>query len=515
MSELSGGTPSRLMSQAARRFGHRMALRFGDRSWTFAEFDATVDRLAAALARRLDKGSRVALFMENRPEYLFLQFATERAGLVRVPVNARATSHEVAQILDDCRPAALFHDATTAARALQTEASIWRACVDGTDASSGATYAEIAAEPADPALLDRARLGDLASINYTSGSSGRPKGVMLSHGNWAAVYRNMLIDRDIRGSDVIAHIGPLTHASGAYFVPWFLRWAENLIVDGGSVEALFEAIQRFRVTVFTCVPTVLTRIVNHPDLDRYDLSSLRRIGYGAEPVSQNTLAQAIARFGPILAQNYGLTEAMMTCTTLPAADHVDTNGALRLGSIGRPYTFVEIVLRDATGQPVPTGEIGEITVRSDHLMMGYWGLEEETARVVRDGWLWTGDLARAGEDGFITLAGRSKDMLISGGFNIYPQELEAALTGLDGVVEAAVLGETDPDWGEIAVAFVVLAPQSQLTAEHLLQPLKERLGIRAPKRIEVVDALPKNANGKVDKRRLRERLSSSAAELTP
>lgn len=510
--EPSGGIPSRLLGQAARRFATRTALRFGERTWSFAAFDAEVDRLASGLARRLKRGERVALFLSNRPEYLLLQFASERAGLVRVPVNARATVHEVSQILEDCQPSALFYDASTRERALQAAPLIWRTCVDSGEASGGASYGDLVLEAPDPLLTDRSRLRDLCSINYTSGSSGRPKGVMLSHGNWAAVYRNMLIDRDIRGSDLIAHIGPLTHASGAYFVPWFLRGAQNIIIENGSVEALFDAIERFGVTVFTCVPTVLTRIVNHPEIDNRNLKSLRRIGYGAEPVSQNTLSKALARFGPILTQNYGLTEAMMTCTTLPAADHFDAEGKLRLGSIGRPYTFVEVVLRDGQGNPVPLGEIGEVTVRSDHLMMGYWGMDEETRRVMRDGWLWTGDLARMGEDGFLTLSGRSKDMLISGGFNIYPQELEAALTGMDGVVEAAVLGEPDADWGEIAVAFVVLATDVEMQADELLASLKDKLGIRAPKRIMFVDALPKNANGKVDKRQLRERFTPVAAE---
>lgn len=512
MADLSGSTPSRLMSQAARRFATRTALRWGEQTWSFAEFDAVADRLASALARRLEPGARVALFMTNRPDYLLLQCAVERAGLVRVPINARATGHEVGQIIADCRPAALFHDAATRERAEKAVASLWRTCVETGTAAGGISYAELASEAADPALTDRAGLSDLASINYTSGSSGRPKGVMLSHRNWAAVYRNLLIDRDIRGSDVIAHIGPLTHASGTYFVPWFLRGAENVVVEGSTVDALVDAIERYRVTAFTCVPTLLTRLVNHPDIDRRDLNSLRLIGYGAEPVSQNTLSKALERFGPILAQNYGLTEAMMTCATLSPEDHLDGEGGLRLGSIGRPYTFVDIVLRDPQGTPVPAGEIGEITVRSDHLMMGYWGLEEETRRTLRDGWLWSGDLARMDAEGFITLAGRSKDMLISGGFNIYPQELEAALTGLDGVVEAAVLGEPDADWGEIAVAFVVAAAGSVLTERDLIAPLKQRLGIRAPKRVEFLEALPKNANGKVDKKKLRERLTAKLTE---
>jgi acyl-CoA synthetase (AMP-forming)/AMP-acid ligase II len=503
------------MAQAARRNGGRIALRHGARSWTFAEFAACVDRLASSLARRLEPGARVAVFMANRAEYLLLQGAIERAGLVRVPVNARSTAHEVAVIVADCTPTALFYDETTAERAsaaTKDAPAIWTAQVDGAAARLGPGYAELASAAVDRALLDRAALADLCSINYTSGTSGRPKGAMLSHGNWAAVYRNMLIDRDIRADDVLAHIGPLTHSSGTYFVPWFLRGATSIVVEGGSVDGPLAAIERHKVTAFTCVPTVLTRIVNHPDIDRFDLSSLRTIGYGAEPIPCNTLDKALARFGPILVQNYGQTEAMMTCTNLPAAEHfIPGTGELRVGCIGRPYSFVEIALRGPDGRPVGPGETGEIVVRSDHVMQGYWGRPDETAQVLRDGWLWTGDLARMDESGLITLTGRSKDMLISGGHNIYPQEVEAVLTSCPGVLEAAVIGEPDPDWGEIAVAFVSLVADQAPTPDEIGARVKPRLGIKTPKRIEVVPVLPKTANGKVDKRALRERLAGARA----
>jgi acyl-CoA synthetase (AMP-forming)/AMP-acid ligase II len=381
---------------------------------------------------------------------------------------------------------------------------LWTVCVDGVPG-----FAELAAAPVDRALLGRAALDDLCSINYTSGTSGRPKGAMLTHRNWAALYRNMLIDRDIRGEDVLAHVGPLTHSSGTYFVPWFLRGATSVVVEGGTVDGLLAAIERHRVTVFTCVPTVLTRIVNHPELERFDLASLRAIGYGAEPIPRNTLEKALAKFGPILTQNYGQTEAMMTCTTLAPAEHFATGTTEpRIGCIGRPYSFVEIVLRDPAGAPVAPGEIGEITVRSDHVMAGYWRMPEETAKVLRDGWLWTGDLGRMDETGLVTLTGRSKEMLISGGHNIYPQELEAVLTSCPGVLEAAVVAQPDPDWGEIAVAFVAVAEGSPLTAEDIRAAVRPRLGIRTPKRIEIVSALPKTGNGKVDKKLLRERLAA-------
>jgi acyl-CoA synthetase (AMP-forming)/AMP-acid ligase II len=507
-------TLAALMARAAQRFAGRTALINGDKRWSFAEFDRTAATLAAYLADILPKQARVGLFMANRPEYLFLQVALERAGLVRVPMNARLTAIEAAAIVADCTASAVFHDADTAARVPQA-GNLWACPVDGGTPRGGPAFADILKAPgaSQRSKLDRRRPEpeDLASINYTSGSSGRPKGVMLSHRNWLSVTRNMLVDRDIRGTDVVAHIGPLTHASGTYFAPWFLRGATSVIIDGG-VDGFLAAMPQLKVTAFTCVPTVLTRIVNHENIDRIDTSSLRAIGYGAEPIPRNTLEKALKRFGPILTQNYGLTEAMMTCAFLPPEDHFDANGTPRIGCIGRAYSYVEIVARAEDGAPVAAGEIGELTVRADHVMRGYWGMPDETAKTLRDGWLWSGDLCRIDETGLVTLTGRSKDMLISGGFNIYPQEVEAVLTSLADVAEAAVVGIADAEWGEIAVAFVSPVPGGKITAESLRAGCKDILGFKTPKRFLIEESLPKNANGKVDKKALKARLEQNQNE---
>jgi acyl-CoA synthetase (AMP-forming)/AMP-acid ligase II len=507
----AGAIPSTLMLQAAARFRDRVALRGASVEFTFSQFAKTADHIASSLSR-LPTGSRVCLFMSNRAEYLLLQQAIERAGMVRVPVNAKSTRYELDTLIEDCEPAALFCDDTTVDRVEHLKSQLWVARVDHPDAAGGVSFADMLNCTIDESVLGAAQLDDLCSLNYTSGTSGKPKGVMLSHRNWAAVYRNMLIDRDIRGGDVLAHVGPLTHASGTYFAPWFLRGATNVIVEGG-VEALLATIEREKVSVFTCVPTVLTRIVNYPEIDRFDLSTLRMIGYGAEPIPFNTLQKAIARFGMILVQNYGQTEAMMTCITLPASEHFDAAGKLRVGCIGRPYTFVRIVLRDDEGKEVPVGVSGEITIKSDHVMMGYWRRPAETAESLRNGWLWTGDLARRDSDGLISLTGRKKEMLISGGHNIYPQELEAALTSLPGIAEAAVIAQPDPDWGEIAVAFVSLADEASFQSSAISAAVKPRLGIKTPKRIEIVSALPKTGNGKVDKKALQALLAGKENAL--
>lgn len=499
---MNAGAPlGAIAAQAAQRFSGRMCLSYAGQRWTFAEVDGIIDTLTAALASHLAAGACVGLFMLNRPEYIFLQLALERAGIVRVPLNARFTAHEVSVILEDCGAEALFFDSSTSDRAAEIShrmQALWYCQVDGDDAANGARWPDLCARGkggAAPAVA----ADDICSINYTSGTSGKPKGVVLTHRNWAAVYRNMMVDRDIRGDDVFAHIGPLTHSSGAYFLAWFLRGACNVIVEDGTVDTLLQTIPREKVTVFSCVPTVLTRIVNHPELDRLDLSSLRGIGYGAEPIPFNTLEKALRCFGPILTQNYGLTEAMMTVTLLRPGEHFTGARELRVGCIGRPYTFVEVALRTPDGSVVPTGEVGEITIRSEHVMGTYWNRPEETTKVLREGWLWSGDLATRDATGFITLAGRSKEMLISGGFNIYPQEVETLLTSHPSVLEAAVVGVPDANWGEIAVAYVSTVPHMNMNAETLHAYCKPILGFKTPKIFNFVDVLPRNANGKIDK----------------
>lgn len=489
---------------AVRRYPERVAIVDGDRTWTFGGLGRQVEAVAAGLRRFLEPGARVGLFMRNRGEYLLLQLALERAGLARVPLNARYTAYEVAQIASDCEAAALFFDATTADRAEPLSGSRMFLCnVDGESDGGPDWQALLGCD--DPAPAAPADYDTLCSINYTSGSSGVPKGVMLTHRSWLSLYKNMLIDRDVQGSDRLAHIGPLTHASGTYFTPFFLRGAASVIVENGAIAALPSTIEREKITAFSCVPTVLTRLFNLPDIDRYDLTSLRWIGYGAESIQRNTLEKALRRWGPILTHNYGLTEAMMTCSYLKSEEHFHADG-VRFGSIGRPYSFVDIVLRDEAGNPVAPGEVGEITIRAEHLMQGYWRRPQETEKVLRSGWLWSGDLARKDADGFIYLVGRSKEMLISGGFNIYPGELEACLSSCPGVLEAAVVGTPDEDFGEVAVAFVVAEPGSVLNADDCIAHCKPRLGLRTPKRWHFVQTLPRTGNGKVDKADLRRRL---------
>jgi acyl-CoA synthetase (AMP-forming)/AMP-acid ligase II len=498
---------------AMRRHGSRIALVDGERRWTFAELNGTVERVAGGLQSRLLPGARVGLYMQNRAEYLILQLALEYAGLVRVPLNMRYTAYEAKRVIEDCGASMVLCDSSTAGRLDDLEDGRLWVCTIGGAAKGGPSWSELV-HFEGVAAKGTEDFDALCSINYTSGSSGVPKGVLLTHRNWHSVYKNMLVDRDIRSDDKLGHIGPLTHASGAYFTPFLLRGATNVIVSGNSLESLLQTIEHEKITAFSCVPTVLTRILNSDAIDRYDLSSVRWIGYGGESIQRNTLQKALARWGPVLTHNYGLTEAMMTCSFLTAAGHTrimeDGTEQVRYGCIGQPYTFVDVVLRREDGTEVAIGEIGEITIRAEHVMQGYWNRPDETAKVLRDGWLWSGDLARRDENGYIYIVGRSKEMLISGGFNIYPGEVEACLSNCPGVQEVAVIGIPDEAFGQVCIAFVVPECGTSLAAEECIAYCKPKIGIRTPKKWVFVEQLPRTANGKVDKAKLEAGLMQTA-----
>lgn len=488
-----------LIDEAALRFGAKPAIVRGRASLSFAAFREKSHALAQRLVRETSPGDRILLFMENSIEFLLATHACERAGLIRVPINARLTSVELRHILAHCQPRFAFIDHTTRAR--------FETALEGCETSPTIIDARaIQNQPRDDsgASLPSVPEFAIASISYTSGTTGKPKGVVLTHGNWLAVWKNMLVDRDIRERDRLGHVGPLTHASGAYAMPFWIRGATSVIIDHTSADDIVKGIQHHQITVLSCVPTMIARLLDCATIDRVDLSTLRKIFFGAETMPPMLLRRALLRFGAILEQNYGLTEAMMTCITESAASVAREDRPP--GALGRPYSFVEIALRDADGVIVPDGEVGEITIRSPHVMQGYWNMPAETAEVLRDRWLWSGDLARREANGDITLVGRRKDIVISGGFNLYPSEIESVIADLPGIREVAVFGVTDEVWGERLVACVVAASEddSAIDAEKLTAQCKPILGFKTPKSWVIrMEPLPRTAIGKVDKARLR------------
>jgi len=489
------------------------AVVFDGEPTSFREFDARVNRLAHGLLRLgLSRGARIGVLLPNRPVCMEAFFAIQKAGLALVPLNARHGAAEHAWVLQDAGAEALVF-----ARELAETVSAVRARVPGLRTLLVAGGGWPGALPLED--LERGQPDgepdvdvdedDLERIHYTSGTSGRPKGVVITHGQSYHRLVQILInlDQPIGPGDVNLNVGPLTHAAGLMFTAYYVRGATNVILDRFDPEAVLAAIERLRVTSVLLVPSMLVRMLRVPGLERRDLRSLRRIWYGTAPMPLVPLREALRIFGPILRQNYGMSEASQPLTFLGPEDHV-TDGpeavVRRLASAGRPALGVDLKVVDGDGRPVKPGEVGEIVYRSRHLFREYWRRPDETARAFRDGWFLSGDVATVDEDGYVYIVDRKHDLIISGGFNIYPREVEEAILGHPAVAEVAVVGVPDEEWGEAVKAVCVLKAGARATAEEIVAACRERLaGYKKPRIVEFAAELPKNAYGKVERRRLR------------
>ena len=467
-------------------------------------------------------GDRVAIVMRNRPEYLEALFAIWHAGLVAVPVNARLHRDEISYILEHSGSAVVVTDAEHAddVESLKGTVAMLRAAV----IAPGDQWDTLVAS-APIKIVDR-QANDPAWLFYTSGTTGRPKGATLTNRNLMMASLSYFADIDpVSAHDAILHAAPLSHGSGLYGLPHIARGAVSVIPHSGGVDAeeIAALLARWPGMSFFAAPTMIKRLVRDPAIVNADLSNLKTIIYGGAPMYLADLEEALAVFGPRLAQIYGQGETPMTITALSKADH-DNQGHPRwrehLASVGTPRTDVEVRVVDEDDLELPVGEIGEIIVRGDVVMPGYWNQPDATAETLRGGWLHTGDVGSFDPDGYLTLRDRSKDLIISGGMNIYPREVEEALLRHPGVRAAAVVGRLDPEWGEAVVAFVVAADSGE-GVEGVAVPSVEDLDrtcietiarFKRPKEYRFVDALPTNNYGKVLKRELRDQLRSEGSE---
>lgn len=497
----------------AGRLGTAPAIATGERVHaTWAELAVRVAALAGGLrARGLEPGDRLAIVMSNRAEYLEAQFAAWHAGLVAVPVNARLHREEIAYILDHSGTALVLTDAEHAGDVVGLVESV---------GSLRAAY--VVPGPEWGALLDheptpvveRGR-DDGAWLFYTSGTTGRPKGATLTHGNLLMASLSYFADIDhLHPTDAVLHAAPLSHGSGLYGLPHVARGAVSVMPEGlidGTM--LLRLLERWPGTSFFAAPIMVKRLAADPALQGADLGGLKTIIYGGAPMYLADLEQALATFGPRLAQIYGQGETPMTITGLSKSEHADVDHPRwreRMQSVGFPRTDVEVRVVDEDGCALPPGEVGEVQVRGGVVMAGYWRQPEATAQTLADGWLHTGDLGAFDDDGYLTLRDRSKDLIISGGMNIYPREVEEALLQHPGVSAVAVVGRPDDEWGESVVAFVV--PEGEPpSVEELDRACTERIArFKRPKEYHLVESLPTNNYGKVLKRELRERLAAEA-----
>jgi long-chain acyl-CoA synthetase len=475
-----------LLLRSARWLPERPALAHGRRVVrSYGEMASRVAKLAGGLKKKLNlqSGDRMALAMKNCPEYYEIMFACWHAGLTAVPMNAKLHPKEFAYILDNSGAKASFVTPDLAGAV-----------------PSGVSISELEKFMAEPMPPADVRPDDTAWLFYTSGTTGVPKGAMLTHRNMLVQTHAYFADIDKLGpGDSILHPAPLSHGSGCYALPHFAAGAVNVIAESGSFdpEEIFALLEHWPNASFFAAPTMIMRLLASPAAR--SPRNLKTIIYGGAPMYVADSLKAIDLFGPRLYQLFGQGEAPMTITGLPQSEHekrahLETAGVARMG--------VEVAVFDDKDEKLPPGEIGEIVTRSDCVMAGYWKNPEATAKALRGGWLHTGDLGSLDAEGFLTIKDRSKDMIISGGANIYPREIEEVLLKHPAVAECSVVGRPHPEWGEEVVAFVVrkgdLAPQEldSLCIDNIAR-------FKRPREYRFVDSLPKNNYGKVLKTELR------------
>jgi long-chain acyl-CoA synthetase len=490
-----------LIFSVARRFRYRAAATDSTGTITYGELVERVSRLAGAMsARGARPGDRIVLFMENSTAFLEALLATWTAGLVVVPVNPKLHEREVSFVIKDSSAKLLF-----VTDGMVSDLEAFCADHEGLAAICVGTDRYRAMFRGDPMAPVQRDLADPAWIFYTSGTTGSPKGAILSHRNLIFMSNAYYADvGDVDERDTKLHAAPMSHGSGLYGLPHLMKGCHQVIHNGFDTGAVFDALDRYeRVTLFAA-PTMLVRLVNDPAVGSAKIRNLKTIYYGGGPTHLADLKRAVDTFGPRLFQLYGQGETPMTGTGLGKTMHSEPD---LLTTCGVPRSGVEIRIVDEDDVEVPRGAVGEVVTRSDSVMQGYLGDPVASAAALRNGWLHTGDIGSLDDRGFLTLHDRSKDMIISGGSNIYPREVEEALIAHPGVMEVAVIGRPHPDWGEEVVAFVACKSDSTVTEAELDRACLDRIArFKRPKHYRFVDTLPKNNYGKVLKTELRERL---------
>ncbi|MGV0877644.1 AMP-binding protein [Martelella sp. FLE1502] len=482
------------------------------RRLTFAQLDAETSRLASGLmAAGFPAGTHVAMQAPNCTEILATEIACYKGAMVKVPVNARLSAEETVHVINDSHAEVVIAGPKHAADLAERRDLMPRL----------KKVVAISGDAGDILYSDLLELGkagfesletketDLAVLHYTSGSSGVLKAAMQSYGNRMALLRKHLVRPSKDGGIGVSmgHVGPITHASGMAILPTLYMGGCNVLFDRFDIPEFLATIERERINRIFLVPTMVSRILASGEVQKHDLSSLTSVAYGAAPMAPAVVAEAMETFGPILSQGYGAGETTSTITVLTAQDHIDAlaGDRTRLASCGRSYFENDVrILRD-DGSECALGEAGEIVVRGPDVMQGYWGAPELSAEVLKDGAYHTGDVATRDDEGFMFIVDRKKDMIISGGFNVYPSEVEKVLYNHPAVLDVAVVGVPDREWGEAVKAVIVTRDGAEVSSDSLEALCRENLpGFKRPRSFDFVDDLPRNPNGKIVRRKVRD-----------
>ncbi len=515
MSGYLGYTVGKLYDWAVDHYADRIVAEKDGGRVTYRELRNRANQLGnALLAMGLKKGDRVGTLTSNSIESLILDYGLAKAGLTQVILHEGIVApSDNAFMANDSNAGVIVYSARYSDHVGQMEPHL-----DGSRRflyipEAGATpsrgddlHRVMSAQPAtDPGV--EVGEDDVISIYYTGGTTGVPKGCIHASRNRVHTYLTAMAEIGLGVRHSFLHVAPMSHASNVFMMPVCLRGGTQVILDRFTPELFLETVARHRVTATFIVPTMLYRILDYPELGRFDRGSLNTIIYGASPIGPERLRQAIAAFGPVFVQVFGQTEAPMFMTTLSREDHVVSGKEEeRLASCGKPTLMCQLRLVDDEDRDVPLGDEGEIAVRTPNMMNGYLNKPEETGKTMKNGWLHTGDIGRRDADGYVYILDRKKDMVISGGWNIYPKEIEAAIHEHPAVADVAVVGVPDANWGEALKAVVVLHSGKTATAEEIMQFCKERKGsIKAPKSVDFVDQIPLTSVGKHDKKALREK----------
>jgi fatty-acyl-CoA synthase len=512
-----------VLGKALRLYPQKRAIRCGDESWTYAEFGERVNRLSQALLTLgVSRGDRVAILHRNCHRYLECYFGVMQIGAVLVPLNYRLSASDWMATLEDSGAVALvaeeaFREDVKAVTDRMGDSCrvVWSPGDAAAGSSQGPFYEyeallrEASSDPPPPVSIQPE---DMAQIYYTSGTTGQGKGVVLSHRNVYMHALGTIAEFKLDDSDVWLHAAPMFHLADGW-ATWSITWVGgvHVLVPDFREQVVLEAVEREHVTTTNLIPTMLNALVNYADVDKYDYSSLRLLLSGGSPIAEKLAERAMETFGCEYAQTYGMTETSPYLTVSTLKDHLRTlspEEQMRFrATTGREFITVQLRVVDEQGRDVRTDgrQVGEIIVRGDSVTSGYWNLPDTTDEAFEDGWLHTGDMAVMDAERYVTIVDRKRDMIITGGENVYSVEVENELYAHPAVLEAAVIGVPDEKWGEAVKAIVVLKEGQQATEEEIIQFCKERMAhFKAPKSVDFAPSLPRTGSAKIAKVALRE-----------
>jgi acyl-CoA synthetase (AMP-forming)/AMP-acid ligase II len=508
------------LRKAIKLFPEKKAIVCGGKRWTYQDFCDRINRLSHGLIDfGVKKNDKVAVLHPNCHYFLESYYGLAQIGAISVPINYRLSPKEIAFIVRDSESKILIADPmfreqldSIRGEIQRVERVLWTGKGGGGD-TRDLNYEEVLSQTNAYEIASAGITGeDIAQIYYTSGTTGRPKGVMLSHKNVATHALGTIAEIHLTDRDVWIHVAPLFHLADAW-ATWAVTWVggTHVLVREFDPGWVLEAIERERVTLTNLIPTMLNLMVNHPDVGKYDYSSLRVLLSGGAPIAPEVVRKIVETFKCDYIQTYGMTETSPYLTLSILKDHLKRlpyEDRLRFKSkTGREFIGVELKVVNDRGEEIKKDEkeVGEIIVRGDIVTKGYWKLPEETAKAIKDGWLYTGDMAVMDEEGYVTIVDRKKDMILTGGENVYSTEVENILYIHPAILECAVVGVPDQKWGEAVKGIVVLKPGQKATEQEIIQFCKERIAhYKAPKSIDFIDALPRTGSGKIHKKGLRD-----------